>query len=48
MKAIGSVALSLPSALSREGLTNLIGSLIDNHEIREIVTKSLLSPYDNE
>jgi predicted transcriptional regulator len=48
MKAIESIPLSLPSGLSKEDLTNLIESLIDNNEIREIITKSLLSSYDNE
>jgi hypothetical protein len=47
MKAIESIPLSLSAGLSREDLTNLIKSLIDNHEVREIITKSLLSPYDN-
>jgi predicted transcriptional regulator len=46
MKAIESISLSLPSGLSREDLTNLIESLIDNHEISEIITKSLLSSYE--
>jgi predicted transcriptional regulator len=41
MKAIESIPLSLPAGLSREDLTNLIKSLIDDPEIREIVTKSL-------
>ena len=48
MKALESIPLTLPSGLSREDLTNLIESLIDNDEIREIITKSLLSPYDIE
>ena len=48
MKAIESIPLSLSAGLSREDLTNLIESLIDNHEVREIITKSLLSPYDYE
>jgi predicted transcriptional regulator len=51
MKAIESIPLSVPLTvygLSRGDLTNLIESLIDYHEIREIITKSLLSPYDNE
>lgn len=47
MKAIESIPLSLSAGLSREDLTNLIKSLIDNHELREIITKSLLSPYNN-
>jgi hypothetical protein len=41
MKAIESVSLSSPAELSREDLTKLIKSLIDDPEIREIVTKSL-------
>jgi hypothetical protein len=41
MKAIELIPLSLPAGLSREDLTNLIKSLIDDPEIREIVTKSL-------
>ena len=48
MKAIESIPLSLSAGLSREDLTNLIESLIDNQEVREIITKSLLSPYDYE
>jgi predicted transcriptional regulator len=48
MKAIESIPLSLSAGLSREDLTNMIESLIDNHEVREIITKSLLSPYDYE
>jgi predicted transcriptional regulator len=51
MKAIESIPLSVPLTvygLSRGDLTNLVESLIDYHEIREIITKSLLSPYDNE
>ena len=48
MKAIESIPLSLSAELSREDLTNMIESLIDNHEVREIITKSLLSPYDYE
>lgn len=48
MKAIESIPLSLSAGLSRVDVINLIESLIDNHEIRDIITKSLLSPYDNE
>jgi predicted transcriptional regulator len=47
MKAIESILLSLPAELSREELTNLIESLIDNHESRDIITKSLLSSYND-
>ena len=32
---------------SREDLTNLIESLIDDHEIRDIITESLFSLYDD-
>jgi hypothetical protein len=47
MKAIESILLSLPAELSREDITDLIESLIDNHEIRDIITESLLSLYDD-
>jgi hypothetical protein len=47
MKAIESILSSSPSELSRSDLTNLIESLIDNHEIRDIITTSSLSSYDD-
>jgi hypothetical protein len=47
MKAIESILLSLPAELSREDITDLIESLIDNHEIRDIITESLLFHYDD-
>jgi predicted transcriptional regulator len=47
MKAIESILLSLPAELSREDITDLIESLIDNNEIRDIITESLLSLYDD-
>jgi hypothetical protein len=47
IKAIESILLSLPAELSRENITDLIESLIDNHEIRDIITESLLSLYDD-
>jgi predicted transcriptional regulator len=48
MKAIESIVLSLSAELSREEITGLIEPLIDNHEIRDIITESLLSSYDSE
>ena len=48
MKTIESILLSLPAELSREEITGLIEPLIDNHEIRDIITESLLSSYDSE
>ena len=47
MRAIELIPLSSSAEMSREDLINLIDSLIDNYEIREIITKSMLSPYDN-
>jgi predicted transcriptional regulator len=47
MKAIESIPLSLSAGLSREDLTKLIESLIDNHEVKEIITKSLFFPQDD-
>jgi predicted transcriptional regulator len=47
MKAIESILLSLPAELSREDITDLIESLIDNHEIRDVITELLLSPYND-
>jgi predicted transcriptional regulator len=47
MKAIESILLSLPAELSKEDITNLIEPLIDSHEIRDIITESLLSLYDD-
>jgi predicted transcriptional regulator len=40
MKALESILLSSHAELSREELTNLIESLIDDHEIRDIITES--------
>ena len=47
MRDIELIPLSSSAEMSREDLINLIDSLIDNYEIREIITKSMLSPYDN-
>jgi hypothetical protein len=48
VRAIETIQLSSPTALSREDLSKLINSLIDNHEIRDIMTNALLSSYDDD
>jgi hypothetical protein len=48
VRAIESIELSSPTGLSREDLSKLINSLIDNHEIRDIMTNALLSSYDGD
>ena len=48
MKTIESILLSSPAELSMEEIKGLIEPLIDNHEIRDIITESLLSSYDSE
>jgi hypothetical protein len=48
VRAIESIQLSSPTGLSWEDLSKLINSLIDNHEIRDIVTNAFQSFYDDD
>lgn len=48
VRAIESIQLSSPMGLSREDLSKLINSLIDNLEIRDVMTKALLSSIDDD
>lgn len=43
MKAIESIQMSAGEELAREDMLKLIHSLIDNHEIRDMLLKSLAS-----
>jgi hypothetical protein len=48
LRAIETIQLSSPTALSRQDLSKLINSLIDNHEIRDIMTNALLFSNDDD
>jgi hypothetical protein len=46
VKAIESIGMSSSIKLPEDGLSNLVDTLIDNHQIKEIDTKTLSSKLD--
>jgi hypothetical protein len=47
LKAIESIKMYTPSGLPNEEITQLINALIDNHRIKDILTKSISSSTEN-